>query len=58
MFVIITRTKAAYGVTLSAFRAIPMVVYATVLVKNRQEEVNKVMVQSKITKEHVNKNTI
>ena len=48
MFVIITRTKAAYGVTLPAFRAIAMVVYATVLVKNRQEEVNKVMVKSKI----------
>ena len=53
MFVIITRTKAAYGVTLSAFRAIPMVVYATVLVKNEKEEVNKVVVQSKITEGHV-----
>ena len=58
MFVIITRTKAAYGVTLSAFRAIPMVVYATVLVKNIKEEVNKVMVKRKITPEHVSKNPI
>ena len=48
MFVIITRTKAAYEVTLLAFRTIPTIVYATVLVKNRQEEVNKVMVKSKI----------
>ena len=58
MFVIIPRTKAAYGVTLSAFRAIPMVVYATVLVKNIKEEVNKVMVKRKITQEHINKHTI